>query len=151
LEGGRYLLYDNTVHVIEDTLYHQLLQDPGFFVSPRLFNEDTRLTGIQYPDFELRKQDERWIQSGGLRKLSDEELDIITRTWAGLEAVGVNLSPAGSRDPDIVLHFESGEAIELTAESNSTGLILSRTEPRLDYRFSRQTGLALGIQPQADE
>ena len=34
LEGRRYVLYDGTVHLLNDNLYHQLLQPAEFFLAP---------------------------------------------------------------------------------------------------------------------
>lgn len=151
LEEGRYLLHGQTIHVIEDNLFHQLVQDTGFFISTRLISDDDPLVRISYPDFELHYTDDRWHQSGGVRQLSPAELDIITSTWSGLEANRVSLASADNRETDILLHTASGVEIALSVQSSATGLVLSRTAPRLDYRISRETGQALGLDSPGDE
>lgn len=143
--GGRYVKHNNTVYIIEDNLYQQLLQDPGFFVSTRLLDKDTRLVRINYPGFELHYRDNVWLAVGDNINLALDELNQLISNWSGLEATRVTSSSGEDHLTDIVLVTEAGDQIALSVSAAPTSLILSRKDTGLDYWFNPNTASQLLI------
>jgi len=136
INNGRYVMYGDTVFIVADHLYQQLLQDPGFFISTRLLNTDSRLMQINYPGFELHYRDNVWVPVGSDIKLTPDELIKLTTAWTNLEATRVTTSGSSTDPADIMLVTEAGDQIALTVAATSSGLILSRNDTGLDYWFN---------------
>jgi len=145
LGDGRYVSYNNSVYIIDDELYHQLQQDAGFFASTRLLSEGIELIRIVYPGIEFTYRDGAWEQSGGDLQLSADEMDKLAIVWSQLEASRISFTEGDPVPASIVLHAASGEQISLAAAASPAGLILSRLDTGLDYWFSPDTSLQLGI------
>jgi len=143
--GGRYVMYNETVYIIEDNLYQQLLQDPGFFISTRLLDTDSRLVRINYPGFELHNRDNVWVPVGDNIKQSADELKQLVSNWTDLEASRVTTSRNENYPVDIVLVTEADGQIELSVAATPSGLILTRKDRGLDYWFSPDTAAQLLI------
>jgi hypothetical protein len=145
MDNGRYLRHGQSVYVIDDSLYPQLLQDPGFFVNPRILAEGETPIRIQYPSFELAYRHGRWDQPAGDSTLDPESMREIADAWAGLEAARV-IVPAASRPltAEILLDTPSGLHVGLAVTRlTDMELVLSRVEPRVDYLFAADTAARL--------
>jgi len=145
INNGRYVMYDNTVYIVEDNLYQQLLQDPGFFINTRLLDTDSKLVRIKYPGFELHSRDNVWVMAGGDIALTPDELNKLTATWTDLEATRVTTSINQGSPANIVLVTESGYQITLAVTASADGLILSRKDNGLDYWFNPDSAARLLI------
>jgi len=136
IHNGRYVMYDDTVYIVEDNLYQQLLQEPGFFINTRLLDANSKLVRIKYPGFELHFLDNVWVVVGDDITLTPNELNNVTATWTGLEATRVTTAINNAYPADIVLVTESGDQIALAVTATTDGLILSRKDTGLDYWFN---------------
>jgi hypothetical protein len=145
IHSGRYVMYDNTVYIVEDNLYQQLLQEPGFFINTRLLDADSKLVQIKYPGFELHFRDNVWVVVDDDITLTPDELNNVTATWTGLEAIRVTTSINNVYPADIVLVTGAGDQIALAVTATTDGLILSRKDTGLDYWFNPDSAAQLLI------
>jgi len=149
LDHGRYLMHGQTIHVIEDTLYYQLVQDAGFFVNPRVLPSGAELTHISHTGFELNYRNGRWEQSGGNPQLPLDDLLAMADAWAMLEATTVVVTLGQqAKEGEILLGTSEGLRIALSTRLSSTELVLSRSDQGIEYHFPAQTARTLGISPE---
>ena len=149
LDHGRYLMHGQTIHVIEDTLYYQLVQDAGFFVNPRVLTSGAELIHINHPEFELNYRNGRWEQAGGNPQLPLDVLLATADAWAMLEATTVVVTLGQqAEEGEIILRTSDGIRIVLSARLSSAELVLSRADPGIEYHFPVQTARTLGILPE---
>jgi hypothetical protein len=146
-DRGRFLLHGQTVHVVNDTLYQQLLQDAGFFVNPRVLPDGGNLVRIRTPGIELVYRNGAWEQVDGGNKLPGDRLAAIAAAWSDLETARTSIPvTSGPGVADILLDTSSGDRIGLSiTRSSVTELVLSRTDPHIEYRFSPGLSQQLGI------
>ena len=133
IDQGRYVYDGDTVYVVEDTLYPQLLQAEDFFVSTRLIDIDSPLQGIQCGQLFLKKFNSRWQQSTGDAELNSQQMNTILEAWSNLEATRVTLTSGLDSMGKILLDFANGVRIGITIRSTRPELILSPEPADLDY------------------
>ena len=128
LDQSRYLLHRNTIHLVEDTLYQQLLQDAGFFVDKHLLSDLEKLVNITLSD--------------PARSITDPAL--LTR-WQQLEADKVSLDDTTASGAELLLETTTGEQIPLRVHMSSTEVQLLRPDTGLIYHLPATQAEVLGL------
>ena len=145
LDQSRYILFENTVHLIEDRLYDQLLQDVAFFADKRLLPEASTLVRIKVPDIELAYINNSWTQLSGATPLPVIALSELALRWSQLEATRISIATVASVPADIVLETNAGELIELAFISGAPELLLQRIDTGMIYHYPAHTAIELGV------
>jgi Domain of unknown function (DUF4340) len=128
LDQSRYLLHRNTIHLIEDTLYQQLLQDAGFFVDKRLLSDVEQLVSVTLSDPAL--------------SITDPALLI---RWQHLEAERVSLADATLSGAELLLETTTGEKIPFRVHMSPTEVQLLRPDTGLVYHLPAAQSADLGL------
>jgi hypothetical protein len=128
LDQSRYLLHDNTIHLVEDTLYQQLLQDTGFFVDKRLLAETERLRRI--------------TQSDPATSITDPAL---LARWESLEADKVSLAESGLAGTELLLEMTNGEKKAFRLLMLTPELQLHSPDTGLVYHLPAAQAITLGL------
>lgn len=132
LDKKRYLMHNNTVHLIHDNLFPQITTSPTFFIETKLFSEDQQITRVQYPQLRLLKNDQRWQLESELN-VDDEQIQLLGRSWQNLNASNVQKYSGLESLYNFEVTFLNGETISLEVISDLPSLVLARPEQGIQY------------------
>ena len=123
----RYVLIKDTVHIINDSLFHQLQTSATFFLDPKLIPPDTTIKTIQLPELS--------IENTGNGKISGAHHQIIN-AWNQMESISVRKYEETEPIDTIKLELTTGEMIEFIIISGRPNLILARPDKGIQYHIS---------------
>jgi hypothetical protein len=123
----RYVLIRDTVHIINDSLFHQLQTSATFFLDPKLIPPDTTIKTIQLPELS--------IENTGNDKMSGAHHQIIN-AWNQMESISVRKYEETEPIDTIKLELTTGEMIEFIIISGRPNLILARPDKGIQYHIS---------------
>ncbi|MFT5425187.1 MAG: hypothetical protein ACI9ZT_000108 [Gammaproteobacteria bacterium] len=126
-EKLRYVLIKETVHIINDSLFHQLQASATFFLDSKLIPRDAEIKAIQLPELNIKKSEDG--------KLSGTHHQIIN-AWNQAESISVRKYEEIEPIDTIKLELTSGEIIEFVIVSNRPNLILARPDKGIQYHIS---------------
>ncbi|GAB4345755.1 MAG: hypothetical protein Kow006_03270 [Gammaproteobacteria bacterium] len=141
----RYVQIGDTVHLITDTLIHQLGPLPTDWVSRKLLPEGARVTRLTLPSADLRQDPGgTWQVTPASASLTQERLNDFIDRWRNARALSVSLyQPAPKAER---LRIELGPQrepliFEIVEESGSWSL--QRKEPGLRYHLGAEVATRL--------
>lgn len=126
-EKLRYVLVKDAVHIINDSMFHQLQASPTFFLDTKLIPPDATIKTIYLPELKIDNTEDG--------KMSGAQHQIIN-SWKQVEAVSVRKYEEIEAIDTIRIELETGELIEFIIVSNRPNLILARPERGIQYHIS---------------
>ena len=101
LEGRRYVLAGNTVHLITDSYYPRLIAPHTSFISLALLPEPTRLEAIELPQLTLTHDAQGWKAAPSA---SPDAVNTLVQEWMAAQALQVRpyVAPATQDKPETV-------------------------------------------------
>jgi len=126
-EKLRYVLVKDTVHIINDSLFHQLQASATFYLDAKLIPPDATIKTIHFPELK--------IEDTGDGKMNGASHQIIS-SWGQVESVSVRKYEEIEAIDTIKIELETGELIEFIIVSNRPNLILARPEKGIQYHIS---------------
>lgn len=138
LNDRRYVRFEGRVHLIADTLYFQLTQNPGFFIEPRLLPEDAVPVRIAYPEFTLSEQDGTWTQQPDAG-LGAGKLKAIALNWETARAITVRTPLEGAAGGQVEIETRAGERVRFDILAQEPNLILGRADLGVQYHMDNYT------------
>lgn len=145
MDNSRYVLHNDIIHLVEDTLYDQLLQDAAFFADNRLLPIATSVVRIKLAELEIAYINNSWIQVSGTNQIPVATITAMAARWHQLEATRVTTAAATSAAVDIILETDTGALIEIATLAENPELLLQRIDTGTVYHFPAQTAVDLGI------
>lgn len=143
INNHRYILEGQTVHLIDDRLFHQLTQPVSFYTHVQLLPDDAVVTQITYPNHTILLDGNRWHSSPGA-VLPGTETAVLVENWRQAEAQRVlpyrNIKAAGK-----VIIKTTGKVMVFDIVSANHGLLLARSDLGLQYQLSPDTASSLGL------
>ena len=138
LEGRRYVMIGDTVHLITDGLFPQLQQRSEFFISPQLIPEGTLLQSIELPGYVFIFENNKWSGNDDTGIL-EEDLDTLITAWQSATATRIEiLEPAGSMG-EVIIHTRTGEVMRFEIQQREPVLKLTRTDLGITYDIPADT------------
>lgn len=134
----RYVRYGDTIYLIKDTLFPQLLQPPEFFINSRLLPEGTRLKRVEFPDYELIKRNGEWRIEPEL-EISADEINRLIDGWLNASAMRVSPATQTQFAETITVETERDETIRFNIIAGPDELILVRPDLGIQYHLHNQT------------
>ena len=135
LGDHRYVLVNDTVHLINDSLYQQLQTPATFFLSTKLLPEDKEIKSIQFPDYTISKQEGKWNVEPEQDASSDDVIKLV-HAWRMASAISIRDIEAGDNTGTVRVELEDGTSIEFFILNPLPQLILARTDTGLQYHIS---------------
>lgn len=131
----RYVMVNDTVHLIADNLYPQLQTTATFFLNNALLEPGSEITAITFPDYTLKRQDSVWKLEPEAGMTGDDIIRMV-EAWKKLEAISVrpynNNKPSGT----IKIEMKNHDPLEFAIVSPPPQLILARPELGIQYHIS---------------
>lgn len=143
IDDRRYVLEGETVHLIEDRLFHQLTQPAAFYVDTRLLKPGAEITRITYPDHVILREGDRWRGRPG-SAAPEESAAAIAANWRDAEAqrvVGYGETQAEGR---VTIETRDG-AMAFDWMIAQGSLLLARPDVGVQYQLSNETAEGLGL------
>jgi hypothetical protein len=135
LDGRRYVSFNNTIHLVNDNLFHQLHQSPMFFVSPRLIPAEEIITSIQIADQVVSKIGFNWTLSPLNNDIAEEQLINLADAWQTGRARQVAQYVPRNSNEKIIVTLRSGRTAQFDIVSITPTLILGRADLALQYHL----------------
>jgi len=126
-EKLRYVLVKDTVHIINDSMFHQLQASATFFLDAKLIPPDATIKTIHLPELKIENTEDG--------KMSGAHHQVIN-SWKQVESVSVRKYEEIEAIDTIKIELETGELIEFIIVSNRPNLILARPERGIQYHIS---------------
>lgn len=126
-EKLRYVLIKDTVHIINDSLFHQLQASATFFLDAKLIPPDTTIKSIHLPELS--------IENTGNGKVSGAHHQVIN-AWHKVGAISVRKYEEIEPIDNITLELTTGEQIEFIITSDRPNLVLARPDIGVQYHIS---------------
>lgn len=137
LDERRYVRFNNTIHLINDNLFHQLRQKPVFFVSTRLVPDEEIISSVQFTDHVIAKVGQSWSISPAIDAVNAEQLDSLADAWQKGVARQVRQYQAEDVLEKIIVKYKSGRSAVFNIVSKAPNLILGRADLALQYHLER--------------
>jgi len=149
VEGQRYVLFKDTVHLIQDSLY-PMEDDATSFIDPALLPKEARVTALSLSALlgsaaiAATLIEGRWLLNPPRPDLSADVIPALVDQWRRGRALEVRLDAPGEALGTVALTIE-GVAAPLRFEvlSLSPELVLRRSDLGLRYVFPRNTATGL--------
>lgn len=137
----RYVLYGNTVYLVDDSLFYQLTQPAAFFISTQLLPGAAAVSRITYPDHVLYLDGGAWHSRPAL---AGQAAAAVAAAWQRAEAVQVLPYRQGAAVGRIVIRVGAAD-LAFAIESSDAALQLARRDLGVAYQLSPATAAKLGL------
>ncbi|MGH8119465.1 MAG: DUF4340 domain-containing protein [Gammaproteobacteria bacterium] len=135
LGDQRYVLVNNTVHIINDVLFQQLQAPPFFFVDTRLLPKPAAINAILLPEHAIRIREGVWTVAPAVSISADEIVEIVN-AWRNADAISVSKYEDTAPHDSVRIELENQEALEFTIVRAPPQLILARPDLGIQYHLS---------------
>lgn len=135
LNEQRYVMVNDTIHLINDSLYPQLKTSATFFLSNTLLQPGSEITAISFPDYSLRRNDGVWKLEPE-SEISGDDIIRMVEAWQKLEAVSIRPYEKGESSGTIKIEMKNHDPISFTIVSPPPQLILARPDLDIQYHIS---------------
>lgn len=123
----RYVLIKDTVHIINDSMFHQLQTSATFFLDPKLIPPDATIKTIKLPELS--------IENTGDGTMAGAHHQIMN-AWNQMESISVRKYEETEPIDTVKLELTTGEMIEFIIISGRPNLILARPDKGIQYHIS---------------
>jgi len=148
LSFRRYVLVNNTIHLINNGSYPYLSQDITKFVSNKLLPDKKTISKIQLPNLKLTKDSNNgsWVIEPEDNSLSADDINKFIAGWQSVHANSVSPWPANlaatgelkaTNENSITIRFNDDSQLQLFIIDDKTDLIVGRTGLYIQYVISK--------------
>lgn len=137
IDERRYVLFGNTIHLINDSLFHQLRQPPIFYVSTRLVPAEETIVSIQFVDQLVTVVGENWALSPVNSAIEDKLLNSLAQAWQTGRAREVREYKPVDIFKKIIVTFKNGRTAGFDVVSTTPNLVLGRSDLGLQYHLGK--------------
>jgi hypothetical protein len=140
IDGRRYVLVGETVHLVADRHFHLLSAETAEFVSTRLLPHGARVRALQLPDWQLARSEEgRWQLSPADPGLSADAAPLLARSWEEADAVWVQpYEPTEALDEIKVQVEDRDTPLHFALLSRHPELVLKPSDLPLQFHFPEE-------------
>ncbi|HWQ94682.1 MAG TPA: DUF4340 domain-containing protein, partial [Gammaproteobacteria bacterium] len=152
LEGRRYVLAGNTVHLINDGYYPKLIAPPAYFASLALLPGPEPLKEIELPGLTLRRDAQGWsaqpgasdaqgsanVAGGRMPGATPDAVNTLVQEWTAAQALRVrpySVPMSQDKPPETVTVRQGGALLRFIIVSRAPELILARPEIGVQYHL----------------
>ena len=140
----RYLMIDDTVHLVNDDLYDIYSTESASYVATRLFPAEHKIEHLSLPWLELSKtQRDRWEVSSGDGATLPDEPSTVVEHWQNASAQWVQTYNGTETPSKVTVTLENGQTLHFIITVIQPQLVLARPELRLQYHLHAERGAKL--------
>ena len=147
LDKQRYVLVNNKVHLINDSLYEQLQAPATFFLNTRLLPEGSKITAINFPGYSISMETGVWSVSPQTG-ISADKLVAIVNAWQTLDAISLGEYQATDKTDSIRIDAGPAGVFDFIVVSPQPKMVLARPDIGIQYYISGYDTKRLFLQPE---
>jgi hypothetical protein len=140
IKNRRYVKNGDTLHLVSDTFYYQLIGKVTAYVSYQLLSPSIKLNKLVLPKFTLTLQAGDWQISPEQKDTSADSVNEFINEWRHAQSLEISEYTGRLRKANIQIFMENQEKpiqFRLQRKNNNTYLI--RNDLRLRYKLSDET------------
>lgn len=143
----RYVMVNDKVHLINDSLYEQLQAPATFFLDTRLLPENAKIASIEFPDYTISMKTGVWSVSPRA-DVSADRLVATVNAWQKLDAISISKFEGGDNKKSI--HIDAGPAgkFDFVIVTPQPKLVLARPDIGIQYYISGYDTKQLFLPPE---
>lgn len=145
IDQRRYLLFNNTIFMVNDFLYAQLDSTPGFFADTRLVADDKTITAITFPENKFELVDGNW-EMQKMMDIKPEQLKELAYSWKNAEAISVSTFQQPEQEFPITITTADKQSMTFQIIATSPYLILGRKDLAIQYHMASDDAAKLLLQ-----
>jgi len=134
LGDQRYVLVNNTVHILNDALFQQLQAPPFFFVDTRLLPQPAEINAVLLPAHAIRRQDGVWTVEPAADVSADKIVELVN-AWRNADAISVSKYEDAPPHDSVTIELENQDALEFVIVREPPQLILARPDLGIQYHL----------------
>lgn len=134
IDTRRYILFNEKIHLIDDSLYMQLTTNATFFADPKILPTEMKIDAIQFPSNRMELINDNW-QTQKLIDMKPEQLKKIVFSWNEATAVSVSKYMKPVKKSSITVSSSDGITIKFFIVSTKPYLILGREDIGIQYHL----------------
>jgi hypothetical protein len=149
----RYLLFDEHIHLVTDTVYQQLSTTDTYLVDTRPLAHNPPITGLQLPQLTLQQDDTgQWLRDGRPVNNADAVNRFIDN-WQHARALFVSspIDALPENTQQVIVSFNDGTQRHFILQQLKTGITLIDGQSGLRYLFTTDSKELLLQAPAAAE
>lgn len=134
IDQRRYVLFQNKIHLTNDSLYQQLMTNPAFFADPNLIPDGFKISSIEYPDNILEQVDEKW-QLRTLMDIKPDQLKRIPFNWENAQAISAEPFKLPEAATTIKINSIDSKQIQYVIVAKEPHLVLGRKDLGIQFHM----------------
>ncbi len=136
LDQRRYVRVGDTLHLIPDLRYYQLIGGWNGYVSLRLLEQDTALDRIELPGLTLENREGSWRPAPAPEHWSADAATALAQNWLNAQAMEVRELKGEANGEEVRLHVRGREQpIRFVIAASEPELILQRPDLGLAWHL----------------
>lgn len=134
IDQRRYVLFENKIHMVNDSLYQQLMTNAAFFAETKLLPINAEITAIEFPENKIEKINGAW-QMQKLMDIKPDQLNSLSLGWEDAIAISVSKYEAPESESSITITTANNETIHFVIVATEPHLILGRKDLGIQYHM----------------
>lgn len=134
IDQRRYILFNDKIHLTNDSLYPQLTTNAAFYADTKLLPINLEINSIKFADQELKLNNDQW-QIEPIIDISPDQLKRIAFNWKNAVAISVSKYAEPQLESLITVSSTNNDIIEFVIVSTEPHLILGRKDIGIQYHM----------------
>lgn len=134
IDQRRYVLFQNKIHLTNDSLYQQLMTNAAFFADPDLIPDDFKISSIEYPNNTLEYVGEQW-QLQTLMDIKPGQLKRIPFNWENALAISAEPFKQPEDAATIKINSTENKQIQYVIVEKEPHLVLGRKDLGIQFHM----------------
>lgn len=152
LNNRRYVKNGNTLHLVNDTFYYQLIGQVTAYISYQLLPPESKLSKLVLPKFTLNQQDGIWQLAPAQKDTSADSLNEFVNEWRHAQSLEVSEYKGKPGKADILIYRENEtDPIRFRLQKQQGTTYLVRDDIKLRYKLSDEIAEKLQTLPEPIE
>ena len=151
LDYRRYVMVDERIHLISDTLYYHLIGSFPTFLRKQLLNDGSSIEELELPELSLNWQEERWHLQPQPENFSADQITRLLDNWKLASALEIRPYDKQPGEKITIRIAGKEQPLELLLTAQEPDLILARPALGIQYHLNASSAEGLLQLPRLEE
>lgn len=152
IKNRRYVKNGDTLHLVNDTFYYQLIGKVTAYISYQLLSPSIKLSKLVLPKFTLSLQEGDWKISPAQKDTSADSINEFVNEWRHAQSLEISEYTGKLRKTNIqIFQEDQAEPIRFRLQKKNDNTYLIRNDLKLRYKLSDETAEKLQKLPKPPE
>ena len=152
INNRRYVKNGDTLHLVSDTFYYQIIGPITAYISYQLLPPDIKLSKMVLPKFTLTQKDGDWQLNPAQKDTSADSINEFVDEWRHAQSLEISEYKGTPQKVNVQIH-QAGvdKPIAFTLQKRNDNTYLIRNDLKLRYKLSDETAEKLQKLPEPIE